>query len=144
MDGEREARNEPKPVAIGDLQAMKKAFQARFWKLEEELTPCRGYLEKLLDRVEKDDLRAEKLSEVRSVRDDGEEQLKPVWDSSMALKAIKVTPTIPLPANPEQLRRRLSVVFGTDGWTHPRVLSGLGIYFAVPGPRGTRSRPPLP
>ena len=110
VDGEREARNEPKPIAVGDMHAMKKAFETRFWKLDEELTPCRGYLEKLLDRVEKDDLKAEKLSDVRSIRDDGDEQLRPVWDSSMALKAIKVTPTVPLPANPEQLRRRLSIM----------------------------------
>ena len=44
------------------------------------------------------------------MKDEGEDTLKPVWDASMTLKAVKVSVTIPLPANAEQLRRRLAVM----------------------------------
>ena len=60
--------------------------------------------------IEKDDLRAELLTEVLSARDDGDDTLRPVWDANMNLKAIKVSSKVPLPANAEQLRRRLSIM----------------------------------
>ena len=110
VDGERDARQEPKLIPRSDHMAMKKSFETSFWKLEEELSPAKTYLEKKLEQIEKEDLRAEKLDEVLSVRDDADESLRPVWGTDMTLKAIKVSAKIPLPANPEQLRRRLAVM----------------------------------
>ena len=110
LEGELDARGEPKPVGVTDALAMKAAFETRFWKLEDERTPSRVYLEKKLEQVEKNDLRAELLTEVLCQRDDADEVLKPVWDTAFTLKAVKVSKKIPAPANPEQLRRRLATM----------------------------------
>ena len=50
LEGELDARGEPKPVGVTDAMAMKRAFETRFWPLEEERTPCRTYLEKSSSR----------------------------------------------------------------------------------------------
>ena len=110
LEGELDARGEPKPVGVNDALAMKQAFETRFWTLEEERTPSRTYLEKKLEQVEKNDLRAELLTEVLCQRDDGDEVLKPVWDTALSLKAVKVARKIAAPANPEQLRRRFATM----------------------------------
>jgi hypothetical protein len=110
LDGELDARNEPKKIPVGDHMAMKTTFENKYWRLEDELSPGKAYLEKKLEMVEKDDLKAELLTEVLCVRDDGEDTLKPIWDSSMNLKAVKVGTKVPLPVNAEQLRRRLSIM----------------------------------
>ena len=87
-----------------------KAFQAKHWSLEDELLPAKSYVEKLLDKVEKDDLKAELLSEVLCVRDDADEIMQPVWGKDGTLRAMKVTANIELPTNPEQLRWRLAIL----------------------------------
>jgi hypothetical protein len=110
FEGEAEVRNEPKRIPVGDHMAMKDAFEKKHWRLEDEMSPCKSYLEKKLEMVEKDDLRAELLSEVLCVRDEGEDTLKAVLDSSFNFKAIKVSSKIDMPANAEQLRRRISVM----------------------------------
>ena len=89
---------------------MKTAFQSKHWGLEDDLLPSKAYIEKLLDKVEKDDLKAELLTEVTCVRDDADEVLQPMWDKDGTLKAMKVTANIDLPANAEQLRRRLAIM----------------------------------
>ena len=107
---EHEVRDEPKKLPSGDRRAMKTAFEKQFWKLDDLLCPSRKYLEKKLDEIEKNELRAELLAEVISVSDEGDEVLKPVWDSQMNLKAIRIGQSIPLPENPEQLRKRMNVM----------------------------------
>ena len=124
---------ERKQLMQGDLQVMKRTFEKTFWKLEEELSPARSYLERKLESIEKEDLRAEKLDEVLSIRDDSDETLKPVWGSDMTLKAIKVGTKVPLPTNPEQLRRRLSVMgtcwsFVASAHSSRPYLAGLGMH----------------
>ena len=71
--------------------------------------PSKHYLEKKLEGVEKNEPRAEPLSEVLTVNEDEGEVLRTVWDASGNLKAIKVGNTIPLPSNPEELRRRVAM-----------------------------------
>ena len=61
---------------------IRESFESKHWPLEDELLPSRDYVERLLDRVEKNDLKAELLSEVTSVKDDAEETLRPVWDKT--------------------------------------------------------------
>ena len=110
LDVEHEVRDEPKKLPSGDRHAMKTAFEKQFWKLDDLMCPSRRYLEKKLDEIQKNELRAELLTEVISVKDEGDEVLKPVWDSQMNLKAIRIGQSIPLPANPEQLRKRMNVM----------------------------------
>ena len=95
QEGEAEARNEAKKIPVGDHLAMRAAFEAQYWALEDKGVPGKAYLEKLLDRIEKNDLRSELLSEVLSVDDDGDDSLKQ---------------RVPLPSNPEQLRRRVKIM----------------------------------
>jgi hypothetical protein len=58
MDGEADARSEPKRIPASDTLAMKAMFEKRFWALEDELTPSKSYVERKLEMIEKDDLRA--------------------------------------------------------------------------------------
>ena len=109
-EGEAEARNEAKKIPVGDHLAMKSTFESKFWALEDNGVPCKTYMERILDRIEKCDLKAELLSEVLSINDEGEDTLKPVWDASLTLKAVRVQQRVALPHNPEQLRRRLKVM----------------------------------
>ena len=110
IDRECEMRGEPKVILASDYQGMKATFENRFWELEDGKTPSKHYLEKKLEGVEKNEPRAEPLSEVLTVNEDEGEVLRTVWDASGNLKAIKVGNTILLPSNPEELRRRVVVV----------------------------------
>ena len=64
LDGECEARKVPKDIGTSDVAAMRKAFEKAWWELEDTQVPAKTYLEKKLDEVEKDELRAELLTEV--------------------------------------------------------------------------------
>ena len=110
MDGEADARSEPKRIPASDTLAMKAMFEKRFWALEDELTPSKSYVERKLEMIEKDDLRAELLSEVLCVRDDGEETLRAVVDVNMNMKAIKIGNRSPC------LRMRSSFAAGSWLW----------------------------
>jgi len=110
LEGDQEARNQPNTILVSDTIVMKNAFEQKYWRLEEEYSPAKSYLERLLEKVEKEDLRAEPLSDVLCVRDEGQGSLQAAWDSTMTLKAIKISATVPLPANGEQLRRRLGIM----------------------------------
>ena len=59
LDGECEARKVPKDIGMSDVAAMRAAFEKTWWDLEDYAVPAKSYLEKKLDEVEKDDLRAE-------------------------------------------------------------------------------------
>ena len=78
-EGQQEVEGAPKRIPFGDHGAMKKAFEAKHWVLEDEMVPAKCYVERIMDRVEKDDLKAELLTEVLCVRDDTEEIMAPVW-----------------------------------------------------------------
>ena len=109
-EGQQEVDGVPKRMATGDHGAMRKTLEGRHWKLEDELVPAKSYVERIMDRVEKDDLKAELLTEVLSIRDDTEEVMAPVWGKDGTLRAMKVATKLALPQNPEQLRRRVNVL----------------------------------
>ena len=50
----------PKRRQTSDHVAMKEAFEARHWALEDDYVPSRAYIERILDRVEKNGLKAER------------------------------------------------------------------------------------
>ena len=52
------------------------AFEKTYWALEEGHLPARSYLERKLDEIEKDDLRAEPLEEVVLMTEDDPDALK--------------------------------------------------------------------
>ena len=55
------------------------AFEKKYWVLEETQMPAGSYLERKLDEIEKDDLRAESLEEVVSMTEDDPNALKTEW-----------------------------------------------------------------
>ena len=130
LDGECEARKIPKDIGTSDIAAMRKAFETAWWELEDSLTPSKSYLEKKLDEVEKDDLRAELLSEVLAVPEDDPDTLKTIWTSSHELRAVRVGSKVSLPRDTEEFRKRITLLgtawlFVSYQQTHKRYFSGL-------------------
>ena len=130
MDATGEATSTPKALAPLDKQSMRAAYEQKWWELEDHRVPGKSYLEKKLDEVEKNELKAEPLSEVLATSEDEPDTLRTVWDASGQLKAMKVSSTVPLPSGPEELRMRI-VLMGT-AWqfvafqhTHREYLKGL-------------------
>lgn len=112
--GQCELRREPNPLPATDFQAMKAAFEARFWELLSSAVPARAYVEKVQEMVEKNDLRAEALTEVLHFDDVEPGIMVAKWDTDGVIKAIKPSSSVPLPRDPEELRSRLEV-FG-NAW----------------------------
>ena len=130
LDGECEARKVPKDIGSSDVAAMRRAFEKAWWELEDSQVPAKTYLEKKLDEVEKDDLRAELLTEVLTVPEDDPDTLKTIWTTSNELKAVKVGARVSLPRDPEEFRRRITVLgtawlFVSYQQTHKYYLKGL-------------------
>ena len=130
LDGECEARKVPKDIGTSDVSAMRKAFEKAWWELEDSQVPAKTYLEKKLDEVEKDELRAELLTEVLTVPEDDPDTLKTIWTTSNELKAVKVGARVSLPRDPEEFRRRITVLgtawmFVSFQQTHKDYLKGL-------------------
>jgi hypothetical protein len=130
IEGECEARKVPKDLGASDYQAMRATYEARFWELEDKRTPGKSYLEKKLDEVEKNELRAELLTEVVAQDEDDPDSLKTVWGPGGELKAVKVGAKVSLPTGPEQLRSRISLLgvawqFVASQQTHRAYLRGL-------------------
>ena len=91
--------------------SMRDAFEAKFWALDEDRRlPGKHYLEQKLDDIEKNEFRAEPLTEIVSKAEDEPTSLKITWDIGGSTKAVKTTTKVVLPLNPEELRRRLSLM----------------------------------
>ena len=136
IEGDAEARQQPKPVSVSDHKAMRQVFEKKWWELEDEETPAKTYMEKKLDEVEKSDLHAEGLEDVLSIPEDDGDAVKPVYDTAGILRAVKVAKKIPLPKNPEQLRHRLNLMnyglmFAASAHTSRTYLQGITPQLAV-------------
>ena len=130
LDGECEARKVPKDIGTSDVAAMRRSFEKAWWELEDAQVPAKTYLEKKLDEVEKDELRAELLTEVLTVPEDDPDTLKTIWTTNNELKAVKVGARVSLPRDPEEFRRRVTVLgtawlFVSYQQTHKEYLKGL-------------------
>ena len=55
-------------------------------------------------------MRPEKLGDVINYREDDSMELKPVWNSSSSLKAMKTACSVPLPRDSEELRSRITLL----------------------------------
>ena len=109
-EAEAEIRQEAKQLKGTDVNAIRKAYEAKWWKLEEEQTPAKCYLEKISEGVERGELRAELLSEVINKIQGETDVMKAVWDPSGTIKAVKSSPSAPLPRDPEKLRTRVTLM----------------------------------
>ena len=113
VDAEMLSRQMIKPLPKSDFLAMRVAFEVKFDKLEDRTTPSRDYVEKKLEDLESGEWRAEPLSEAASKDELEPDILTPVWDATGKLTVKKQSTTVPLPANPEELRRRIHLLGST-------------------------------
>ena len=129
QDGDCEVRRVPKDVPLSSVAAMNSAFELAHWPLEDKQKPARSYLERKLDEIEKDDLRAEPLEEVVSVEDDPD-MLRTEWKPDGQLRAVRIGTKVSLPKGPEDLRKRLALLgttllFAGYQQVHKSYLKGL-------------------
>ena len=130
QDGDCEVRRVPKDIPVTAVDAMYDAFEKKYWSLEETQMPARSYLERKLDEIEKNDLRAESLEEVVSMAEDDPDALKTEWKPDGQLRAVRVGTKVSLPKGPEDLRKRIALLGTTLIFTgfqqvHKRYLQGL-------------------
>jgi hypothetical protein len=130
QDGDCEVRRIPKDIPLASVAAMGTAFEKTYWALEEGHLPARSYLERKLDEIEKDDLRAEPLEEVVSMTEDDPDALKTEWKPDGQLRAVRIGTKVSLPKGPEDLRKRLALlgttlIFTSLQQVHKAYLKGL-------------------
>jgi hypothetical protein len=113
MDGEAETRGEPKKVPQPEYQGMVDAYEKKHWEIEDKHTPGKGFMERRLEMVEKSSFTAEPLSEVLNKEEEVCDTARAAFDSKGNLVAMKVGNRVPLPTNPEQLRKRVAL-WGTS------------------------------
>ena len=111
VEGEAMARQLDKPLLNNEYQAMRTAWEAKWWKLDEADQPARTFLERRIADLERGELRAEALTAVLNREQEDDEFMTPVFDASGSLKIKKTSGSIPEPATPEQLRRRIQLSF---------------------------------
>ena len=109
LEGELSALNLVKPIPVSEWVAMRNAWQAKYWKVDDDLIPARTYLERRAEEIEQGECKAESLTTVLTKDQDDPDTLIPVWSSTGSLSMRKGPQTIEEPKNPEQLRKRLKV-----------------------------------
>jgi hypothetical protein len=110
VEAEMESRQWTKTIPPSDYLAMRMSFDKRHWRLEDREIPSKDYLEKKLEQMESGEWAAEALTEVVSKDECEPETLQPIWDRTGRLTVKKGSSTVPMPSNPEELRRRLSIM----------------------------------
>jgi len=130
QDGDCDIRRVPKDITHSSTKAMRATFEKNFWELQEPQVPARSYLERKLDEVEKDDLRAEPLEEVVSAEEDDPDALRTEWRPDGQLRAVRIGTKVSLPKTPEELRKRLALlgtalIFASMQQKHKTYLRGL-------------------
>ena len=110
MEAELDTKEFVKTVPNSEWQAMRSALDRIVGKQDDKTTPAKEYVEKRLQEVENNDYRAERLTEVVS-RDEVEpDTLLPQWDNKGHLTVRRGSTVVPEPANPEIMRRRLTIM----------------------------------
>lgn len=109
-EADAEIRQEAKQLKGTDVNSIRKAYEAKWWKLEEEQVPAKSYLERISEGVERGELRAELLSEAVNKIEGETDVMKAVWDPTGTIKAVRTTPSVPLPRDPEELRTRVALL----------------------------------
>ena len=109
-EADAEVRQEAKLLKGTDVNTIRKSYESKWWKLEEDQVPAKVYLERLSEGIEKGELRAELLSEAVNKLEGETDLLRAVWDPNGTIKAVRTTPTVPLPRDPEEFRSRMALV----------------------------------
>jgi hypothetical protein len=112
LEGELEAKHLTKPLPANEINAMRAAFEKKWWKIEDKETPGKAYLEQRAEELESGEMKAEALTTVINREQEDPNILTPVWTATGQLSMKKGTSTIAEPANSEQLRARI-ILMGT-------------------------------
>ncbi len=110
LEGELQSKRLQKPLAVSEYQAMRAAWEKKWWPQSDGQTPGRSYMEKRADELESGDLRAEPLTSVISREEDNTECFQSFWDQSGQLQLKKGGSSVAEPQNPEQLRKRIKLL----------------------------------
>ncbi len=130
QDGDCEVRRVPKDIPLSSVAAMHAEFEKAHWALDDKQKPARSYLERKLDEIEKDDLKAEPLEEVVSMDEDDPDMLRTEWKPDGQLRAVRIGTKVSLPKGPEELRKRLALlgttlIYAGYQQVHKHYLKGL-------------------
>lgn len=110
VEGEMESKRLQKPLSSSDYQAMRTAWEQKYWPLEDSGTPGRSYMEKRADDLESGDFCPEPLNTILSRDEDQNDCFTSFWDATGKLQLKKGGTTVAEPQNPEQLRKRLKLM----------------------------------
>ena len=128
--GDCEVRRIPKDIPRAVSAGMREAFERTHWPLEDKQATVRSFVQRKMDEVEKNELRAEPLEEVVSLEEDDPHALKTEWRPDGQLRAVRVGTKVPLPKGPEDLRKRIALLgtalmFAGTQQVHKAYLHGL-------------------
>jgi len=111
-DAEDRLLGRPKALKQSTFLQTRKAFEKIHGELNDSFVPARGLVETLCQQLEEGDFRAEPLDELPSIEECPEDEvLTPLFGRDMVIKfkrGHKLKNKVP--ANPEELRRRLRIL----------------------------------
>ena len=110
VEAEQDTRELTKPVPTSEYLLLRQAYVKAYGTLEEKVLPSKEYLERKLLEVEHGEFKPESLQEVTTRDELDPDTLIPVWDSKGQMTVKRGTSRVPLPAGPEELRRRLNIM----------------------------------
>ena len=110
LNAELDARQMQKPVLGSEYLVLKAAFETLYGPHEDADLPSKSYLERRIADLESGDFRAEPLTSVLARDQEEDDSLIQSWDSAGNIRLRKATHSCDLPANPEDLRQRLTVL----------------------------------
>ncbi len=107
------AQGRAAPLPESTFSSMRRGWQALHGDRRDHVFPSRYYVNRRLRQLETGEIRAEKMTEVATVLEGGDEEDDREVDlivTATALRAQRKTVSVPLPANPEQLRHRIDLM----------------------------------
>jgi hypothetical protein len=112
VDAEMRASGVPLTLPGGDHVEMRRAWEVTFGRVHDRDFPADALVERRLQEIEQNDLRAESLIEVASRDEMREDTSEAVWFQG-ALRVKRPLTKVPLPPDSEALRRRLKLLGAT-------------------------------
>lgn len=113
VEAEQDTREWTKPIPTAEYLLLRQAYVKTYGTLDERVLPSKEFLEKKLMEVEHGEFKSESLQEVTTRDELDPDTLMPVWDSKGVMTVKRGSSRVPLPANPEELRRRLNIMRNT-------------------------------
>ena len=115
LNGELDARQLQKPLLGSEYLVLRNAFETLHGKQEDSDLPAKSYLERRLADLESGDFRQESLTSVLARDADEDDSMIQTWDTNGQMRLRKAISVAPPPANPEELRKRITVMLNCLG-----------------------------